>query len=61
MYADVKGHILQLSTDIVVVPYQVDEHGWYCVVVKGLDRYSVGGYNIHVDHQQLMEAKRIEV
>ncbi len=58
-FANVKGHILRLKTNHIVVPFEAKNDGWYCIVVKGEGAYPVGGYNIFVFHNQLLEAERI--
>jgi hypothetical protein len=58
-YADVKGHLLRLPSGLAVVPFEADGHGWRCVVVDGGGAYPVGGYNVHVTHDELSAATRL--
>jgi hypothetical protein len=58
----IKGWIMKLAENFIVVPVEELENGWVYVVVKSdLKAYKVGGYNIYVSDKDLNQAKRIEL
>lgn len=56
-----KGKILKLKTGIIIVPFELKEYGYVCVVVKGNENYPVGGYNICVSDKQIEEGELINI
>ena len=52
-----KGHILELPSGPVVVPYQEAEGGWYCLLVKA----NYPGSIAYIEQSELEEATRLVI
>ncbi len=57
-----KGKILRLNENLVVVPCEERSSGWMCVIVKSaITAYPVGGYNIFVIQEDLLAGTIVEL
>ena len=57
-----RGKLLRTETGLVVALLErASKNGWNCMVVKGIEHYPVGGYDVFVFDEDLKQADEISL